>query len=100
MMLDLHDDPHWDLADTVEGVSDEVGNSDVGEQALDRICRSLGQNSTLSVAFSHINTLFANAAANWKAAHAGLAILACIVEITAVSANVYTDIACVFYSLG
>lgn len=102
MMLDLKDDPAWDQAETVEGDSDEVGNSDVGEQALDRICRALGQNSTLNVAFSHINTLFEHAAQDWKAAHAGLAILACIVEITKVrccACSVLDCCFCVFFGL-
>ncbi|KAI9141287.1 armadillo-type protein [Paraphysoderma sedebokerense] len=77
MMAELDDDPSWATTDDLED-DDETENYVVGEQAMDRIARSLGGKSVIPVSFALIPQMLGSQA--WQQRHAALMAVSAIGE--------------------
>lgn len=75
-MLDLEDDEDWNEQSDEDNI--DIANSDVGEEALDRLALALGGKSLVPALFSILPSLMSNS--DWKHRHAALMALSVIGE--------------------
>lgn len=77
MMMDLEDDPEWNQEDEEDAI--DITNSDVGEEALDRISLALGGKTIVPVLFSNLLPKLMSHQ-DWKHKHAALMAISVVGE--------------------
>lgn len=80
MMVSIPEEAGWEHADIPEESVESVNDSDVGETALDRMCKSLGLTSTWGVVSSQFQVLLESN--SWAFNHAGLRYLGNYMEVS------------------
>jgi hypothetical protein len=80
MMVNIPEEVGWELAEVPEESVESVNDSDVGETALDRMCKSLGLTATWGVVSAQFQTLLESP--SWSCLHAGLRYLGNYMEVS------------------
>jgi len=82
MMLQVEDDDQWNQGLDEDDDDVDITDSDIGEEALDRICLALGGKNIVPMIFSQnvLPTLLADQ--DWKKRHTGLMVLSIMAEGT------------------
>jgi hypothetical protein len=78
MMTELDDDPEWYTTNDIDETDDSDANYIVGEQAMDRLARSLGGKHIIPITFQILPGFLSSAL--WTERHAGLMCISAMAE--------------------
>lgn len=85
MMCRIDDDPNWDKSLDAEESVESVTDCDIGESALDRMCKDLGLTATWEICSKYFNELLNSN--SWQCNVAGLKFLANYMEVSSKISN-------------